>query len=469
VIYQQMFDRVREPEVVRAALIGSGNFGTPIVTQARLIPRLELRVVADRNMEAARSAFLSIGVEEDDIAICDSPKAALRAVEAGKWLVAEDAMILMDLPLHVIVTATGVPEAGARYAYEAIRHGKHVVFVDKEADSVVGPMLKHLADRAGVVFTTDDGDQPGLVMGMVSWARVLGFEVLCGGNLHELRYSPKEGAFSIPWGRGSLAVPSESRWALERIPEGQAPRYMEARRRLTADWEAFGQDGDSLAHMAVTANGTGLAPDTPGTHLPLARLEELPEILCPEEDGGILRTRGAVEMVTVLRTDGMPSVDGGIFVIVSNADRRSREIMITKGLMTNRRGSAMLIYRAHHLCGAETAVSILCAGLLRVPTGASTLLPVADITVTANRDFNAGEVISGPGKSGADPDLRPTLIPATPVADDSPLPFFMLEGNRLATDWPKGTILTRRMVVAPADSALWSLRQQQDEVFPSRK
>jgi predicted homoserine dehydrogenase-like protein len=129
----------------------------------------------------------------------------------------------------------------------------------------------------------------------------------------------------------------------------------------------------------------------------------------------------------------------------------------------------MLIYRAHHLCGAETAVSILCAGLLRVPTGASTLLPVADIAVTANRDFRAGEVISSPGKSGADIDLRPTLISAAPVADDSPLPFFMLEGNRLATDWPKSTILTRRMVLAPADSALWSLRRQQDEMFPPRK
>ena len=73
-IYQQMFDRVREPEVVRAALIGSGNFGTPIVTQASLIPRLELRVVADKNVEAARSAFLSIGVEDDDIAVCDSSR-----------------------------------------------------------------------------------------------------------------------------------------------------------------------------------------------------------------------------------------------------------------------------------------------------------------------------------------------------------------------------------------------------------
>lgn len=467
-IYEQLFDRVKEPEIVRAALIGCGKFGAAIVTQARLIPRLEVCAVADTDLDAARSAFVSAGVEQEGIAICDGPKAALRAMEAGKWVVAEDAMALMGLPVHVIVTATGVPEAAATYAYEAIRHGKHVVFVDKEADSVVGPILKRLADRAGVVFTTDDGDQPGLVMGMVSWARALGLEVLCAGHMHELLYSQEEGTLATTWGGGSLAVPSKLRWALGRIPEGQAPRYVEARRRLTAGWQAVEENGDSLAHMAVTANGTGLMPDTSGVHLPLARLDELPEVLCPADDGGILQTRGTVELPTILRTQGAPSVDGGIFVIVSNADSRARDIMIAKGLLTNRARSAMLIYRQHHLCGAETAISILCAGLLRVPTGASTILPAADIAVTARRDFRVGEVICGPGKSSVDHDLRPALIPATPLADDSPLPFFLLEGNRLAADWPTGAVLTRRMVVAPADSTLWSLRQQQDEIFLAR-
>jgi len=35
----------------------------------------------------------------------------------------------------------------------------------------------------------------------------------------------------------------------------------------------------------------------------------------------------------------------------------------------------MLIYRPYHLCGAETALSVLCAGLLRAPTGAAEILP----------------------------------------------------------------------------------------------
>ena len=47
VIYRHLFDRVQEPATVRAGLIGVGQFGTPIVSQAPGIPRLEVPVVAD--------------------------------------------------------------------------------------------------------------------------------------------------------------------------------------------------------------------------------------------------------------------------------------------------------------------------------------------------------------------------------------------------------------------------------------
>jgi predicted homoserine dehydrogenase-like protein len=160
-IYRHLFDRAQAPQTVRAGLIGVGQFGTPIVTQSPTIPRLDVPVVADLDVEAGQRAYLQAGFAADDILVRDSQASALQAMERGKRVVLPDALLMMDLPLDVIATATGVPEAGARYAHEAIRHGKHVVMIDKEADSVVGPMLKHLADRAGVVFTTDDGDQPG--------------------------------------------------------------------------------------------------------------------------------------------------------------------------------------------------------------------------------------------------------------------------------------------------------------------
>lgn len=282
-IYQHLFSRVSEPETVRAALIGAGQFGAPIVTQAPLIPRLDLCAIADFNVAAARTAFLQAGRAEEDIAICDSRAAALHALEMGRALIVEDALLLMDLPLHVIATATRVPEAAALYAREAIRHGKHVVMIDKEADSVVGPVLKRRADDAGVVFTTDDGDQPGLLMGLVAWARTLGMEVLCGGDLRSALYDPATGTV-LRSGR-TVPVAAEDRWALERIPAGQAQRYAEARRRMLGAFRENEALGDPICHMAVAANGTGLLPDEPIGHRPALWLVEIPEVLCPEDEG----------------------------------------------------------------------------------------------------------------------------------------------------------------------------------------
>jgi len=66
-IYEHLFDRVQEPVTVRAGLIGAGQFGTPIVTQAPLIPRLEVPVVADISIEAGRRAYRKAGFAKEDI------------------------------------------------------------------------------------------------------------------------------------------------------------------------------------------------------------------------------------------------------------------------------------------------------------------------------------------------------------------------------------------------------------------
>lgn len=463
-IYQNLFDRVKEPESVRAGIIGCGSFGAAIVTQSSIVPRLKIPIVADVSVEAGRSAFLQAGVEKDNIVVCDNRIDAIRAMETGKSVVVQDAMILMDLPLDVITTATRVAEAGARYAYQAIQHGKHVVMVDKEADSVVGPILKHLADKAGVVFTTDDGDQPGLLMGLVSWARSIGLEVLCGGNMHDCLYNPTE--LTVRQGSNVVKLSEEDKWAFEPIPAGKAQLYYDARRQILADLLQDEDDGDTICHIAVSANGTGLLPDTPVGHRPVARFTEFPEILCPVEEGGILRIRGAVDIPIILRARDEPHGGGGVFVVVANDNAHSRNILIQKGLFANGRRSAMLIYRPYHLCGAETAMSILCAGLLKVPTGSSVLAPRVDMVAKSARSFKAGEILGEkPGSLGLNLELRALLIPSVPITNNNPVPFFMLEGKKLSRGIPSDTVITQDMIITPQDSFLWSLRKQQDEYF----
>ena len=181
-IYHHLFNQVKQKRIVRAGLIGSGHYGTAVITQARYIPLLEIPIIADVDPQAARLAYHHAGITDDDIALCDSRSDAIRAIESGKFVIVEDPMLLMDIPIDVVVESTGVPEAGARHAYEAIQYGKHVAMINKETDAVIGPILKHLADKAGVVYTPVDGDQHGLLIGLVLWARSLGLEVLSGGK-----------------------------------------------------------------------------------------------------------------------------------------------------------------------------------------------------------------------------------------------------------------------------------------------
>jgi predicted homoserine dehydrogenase-like protein len=301
-------------------------------------------------------------------------------------------------------------------------------------------------------------------MGLVSWARSLGLEVLCGGNMHDCLYNPVE--LTVKQGGNVVKLREEDKWALEPIPAGKAQLYHNARHQILTDLMQDNDDGDTICHIAVSANGTGLLPDTPVGHRPVARFTELPEILCPVEDGGILKTRGAVDIPIILRTEDEPHGGGGVFVVVTNDNAHSRDIMIQKGLLTNSRKSAMLIYRPYHLCGAETAMSILCAGLLKVPTGSSVLVPRVDMVAKSARSFKAGETLGEkPGTLGLNLELRASLISAVPITGNYPVPFFMLEGQRLSRDISSGTVITRDMVIPPQDSFLWSLRKQQDEYF----
>ena len=368
-IYQHLFDQVKEKRTVRAGLIGSGHYGTAVITQARYIPLLEIPIIADVDPQAARIAYHHAGITDDDIALCDNRSDAIRAIESGKFVIVEDPMLLMDMPIDVIVESTGVPEAGARHASEAIGHGKHVAMINKETDAVIGPILQHLADKAGVVYTPVDGDQHGLLIGLVLWARSLGLEVLSGGKARntECIYDPETRTVSC--GRATITVDESEAWAFDRLPAGEANRYISTRREILASLPKT--SNSDLGEMTVAANATGLMPDTPPLHLPVVRISEIPEVLCPVEEGGILETKGAIEIVTCLRGADDAGLGGGVFIVVSCENDYSRMILTTKGLIPNGRGSTAVIYRPYHLCGVETPISVLSAALLNVPTGAA--------------------------------------------------------------------------------------------------
>lgn len=476
-IYQNLFARAESGRSIAAGVIGTGQYATAIVTQAASIPRLTVPVIADIDVEAARQACQRARVPADQIVVCDSRRAALRALEEGRVVVLADPLLMMDLPLDVIVEATGSAEAGANYALEAIRQGKHVVMVNKETDVTVGPMLKHLATQNNVVYTAADGDQHGLLMGLVTWARELGLEVVCGGKARDADIQYDEATRTLLGNRGELPLAPASAAAFQPIGDGGGAERRAERgsgRRAGGSTKAvalraaaLGDSArvrrDDVMELTIVANATGLRPDAEILRAPILRTIEIPEVLCPIDEGGILQTRGAIEMAICLRGQNDPGMGGGVFIVVECANDYSREILYGKGLVSNRSGTAGLVYRPYHLCGVETPISILCAGLLGVPTGTDEYVPRYDLVARAARDIKKGEIIDDTADAQS---LEAIMVPAHPIGKGIPLPMQMIERNPLNVDVAEGNIINADMVTQKNDgSVLWSLRQQQDGQF----
>src|SRR5690554_1376191 len=147
-IYNKLYKFADKKKVI-AGLIGSGHYGTAVVTQSFFNPYLKIPIIADYNIDNAKKAYYFAGINDEDIVICDNRKDTLLAIEQGKYVVVQDSDILFECHLDVVLESTGNPEAGAQNAYKAIKNGKHVAMINKETDSVVGPVLKHLANKEG--------------------------------------------------------------------------------------------------------------------------------------------------------------------------------------------------------------------------------------------------------------------------------------------------------------------------------
>jgi predicted homoserine dehydrogenase-like protein len=68
--------------------------------------------------------------------------------------------------------------------------------------------------------------------------------------------------------------------------------------------------------MAIVINATGYDFNAPQLNAPIARILEMPEILCCRAAGGILDKEGVIDMVNCLRRPDEISFAGGVFVVV---------------------------------------------------------------------------------------------------------------------------------------------------------
>ena len=457
--YERLFADHRG-QIVKAGLIGAGQFGASLIAQAKSIPMLSVPAVCDRDVERALDASRAAGLT--DVRVCANAADAGRAMEAGTLVIVSDAAMLMDLPLDVIVEATGNPEAAAANGEAAIAAGKHLVLASKEAESVVGPLLSKRARDAGLVATLVEGDQPSLLVGLHSWARLLGLEVVCAGKSSEYDFVFDPSAETLTWQDMTVSAAGLGlHWALA---DGAVDLTLAARAEILA--EAPQRTVPDLCEMGAVANATGLRPDMPEFHVPIARAVEVPEIFRPRADGGILSGGGVIDVFNCLRRPDEQSFAGGVFVVVRCDNAETWEVLRGKGIPVSRSGSHAMLYNPSHLLGVEAPISILSAALLGHPTGGAAPTPVVDLVARTNRAWRAGEVLEITDHHHHEvAGLDPMLIDAAPATAANPAPYYMAAGRPLTRDVPAGSAVTVDMIDPPDGSALWRLRAEQDETF----
>ena len=417
-MYLETLQRSTQERTVRALLTGAGEYGFSFLAQSRRTPGLVVSAVYARRVERGVAAFRHAGLPDEAIQVCETLAEAGAALTAGKVVVSSDALMLIQLPIDVVVEATGAPEAAAVHADAALRHGKHVAMVSKEADSVVGPLFHRRAKAAGLVYTPVDGDQPSLLMQLTVWARLLGLEVLSAGKASEYDFVYDPAGRRVTSLDRSVDVPGFD--ALWDLADRDARTVVQARAEALA---AIPQHTvPDLLEMGLVANAMGLAPDVPAFHAPIVRTPEIAGVLVPADMGGILGGTGAVDVVNSLRRPDEASLAGGVFVVVRCEDSRTWEVLRAKGHVVSRSGGSAMIYRPSHLLGVESATTVLAAVLHGRSSGPDDVRPRFDVVGRTTKSLPAGTRLTAAGHHHEIEGVEGLLLPARKAEGANPVP-----------------------------------------------
>lgn len=436
-------DKLRSrDDPIRVGVIGAGIFGTKLVDQIERTPGMTTAVIADARPEKAVQAFREAGIQGESVFRTSEASGVAHQLSDGRRAVMDDGITLTETDIDVVVEATGSPNHGARHAYEAMSAGKDVVMATVEADTVVGPELSEHARTQDVTYSMAYGDQPALIVELCDWATAVGLDIVAAGKgnrfREQFRYGTPEDIFDR-FGLDDSFVDSHD----------PNPRL----------YNSFLDGTKAAVEMCAAANATGLRPDVTGMHFPTAGISEIPELLCPKSDGGVLNQSGAVETVSTIRDDGTrveEDLSFGVFVVTTTSNTRVQEYLEQKdgaGFFVSHGGKYQIFYRSFHLPGTESTISIAGTALLDEPTGVPRSR-VGEVIGAAKTELQPGDELDG----GGGYTIYGLLTDAEHANREDFVPFELLEGATVTSHLQKDDIVTYDDVELEESTFIYQLR-----------
>jgi predicted homoserine dehydrogenase-like protein len=412
---------------VRVAMIGAGFMGRGIALQIiNSIVGMELVAIYNRHLDGANRAYQEAGIL--DAIVVETPSQLDDSIRSHQPAITEDPMVVCRADgVDVIIEVTGAVDFGARVTLEAIANDKHVVLMNAELDGTLGPILKVYADKAGVIITNVDGDQPGVIMNLYRFVKTIGIKpVLCGNikGLHDPYRNPttQEG-FARQWGQKAHMVTSFA-------------------------------DGTKISfEQALVANATGMRVAQRGmfgpTVPPGTPINETVN-LYPRE--ALLEGPGIVDYVVGAEPNP------GVFVLGTHDNPKQQHYL---NLYKLGEGPLYCFYTPYHLCHFEAPLTAARAVLFDDAAIAPLGAPCVDVIATAKIDLKAGQVLDGMGYY-----MTYGLCENSDVVrKEKLLPIGLAEGCTLNRDIPKDQVLSYDDVSLPKDRLCDRLRNEQNNHF----
>lgn len=419
--------RQESAQPIRVGMFGAGFMGRGVVNQiVNYTPGMRLVAIANRTVSMAIDAYAKVGAQN----VCQvSTVGELEdAIAQGNYAVTDDpAMLCQSESIDVLIEATGHVEYGAQVTLEAIKHHKHVVLMNAELDATVGPILKVYADRAGVILTGCDGDQPGVQLNLYRFVKSIGLNPLLCGNIKGLqdRYrnpTTQEG-FAKQWGQTAHMVTSFA-------------------------------DGTKISfEQAIVANATGMKVAQRG--MLGYHYDGHVDDMVDRYDLDQLKALGGVVDYVV-----GPKPSPGVF-IYATCNEPTQAHYLNYGKLGE--GPLYSFYVPYHLTVFEVPLSVARVALFKDVIIAPLAGPVVDVITTAKVDLQAGETLDGLGGYHTYGQCENADV----VSRDNLLPMGLAEGCRLKRSVTKDQVLTYDDVELPDDRIAHRLRTEQNTYFAS--
>lgn len=416
--------REAKGDPIRVGMVGAGATGRAIALQLGTpVPGMRLVAIANRTPEHAERAFREAGVQEWKRT--GSARDAEAAIARGVPVVTEDPSVLTSCDaIDILLEVTGTVEAGARVVFDAFDHGKHVVLVNAELDSLLGPIIKARADQAGVVVTHTDGDEPGVAMTLLRYLRTTGLRPVAAGNI-----------------KGMVDY--------YRNPDTQRA-FAEKNDQDAKKVTSFADATKLSMETTVLANATGFHAGRRGMYGPACKyVREMANLLPADQ---MLET-GLVDYAL-----GAAPHTGAFVIVHEESPLKKAQLAYYK----IGEGPFYVFYTPFHLPHIQIASTIGRAVIHRDATVAPLGGPVCEVVTVAKRDLKAGERLDGVGGFCA----YGLIDNAAAARAMSALPIALSDGCTLRRDVAKDGVVSFDDVELPRGRMIETLWREQNARWP---